>query len=30
VRISDDRQIYALVPREITTSPTEIKDVVRF
>ena len=30
VRISDDRQIYALVPREITTSPGEIKDVVRF
>ncbi len=30
VRISDDRQIYALVPREITTSPEAIRDVVRF
>ncbi len=30
VRITDDRQIYALVPREITTSPAAITDVVQF
>lgn len=30
VRVSDERKVYALVPRKMTTSPDAISDIVRF